>query len=159
MLQKELKILTEEVIASLTRWEFISAAISVAGFEGIGTIRENTRSDTNAGDRDRPPAALSPSSGSKPALQTAGSRHCHGEASRPFKHSIDKAFRIELLAVRLLSCSISWRSIGREANNDRTRDRTGTARLKTIAVRSLVPCRDRSGAAAIGGLRKLKPLL
>jgi hypothetical protein len=29
--QKELKILTKEVIASLTRWEFILAAISVAG--------------------------------------------------------------------------------------------------------------------------------
>jgi transposase len=30
--QKELKNLTKEVIASLTRWEFILAAISVAGF-------------------------------------------------------------------------------------------------------------------------------
>jgi hypothetical protein len=29
--QKELKNLTEEVIASLTGWEFIWAAISVAG--------------------------------------------------------------------------------------------------------------------------------
>ncbi len=29
--QKELKILTKEVIASLTGWEFILAAISVAG--------------------------------------------------------------------------------------------------------------------------------
>ena len=36
MVQKELKNLTKEVIASLTGWEFILAAISVAGLEEIG---------------------------------------------------------------------------------------------------------------------------
>ena len=36
MVQKELKKLTKEVIASLTGWEFILAAISVAGLWKIG---------------------------------------------------------------------------------------------------------------------------
>jgi hypothetical protein len=36
VVQKELKKLTKEVIASLTGWEFILAAISVAGLWKIG---------------------------------------------------------------------------------------------------------------------------